>query len=213
MRRRPVDSAGDEAPLFSLDGSSGGGGGTYPTVTAPPSSAYGSSSRSSGRPQRKLQHHGSIQAFNVRETQTGSHRVADTEWEREIAGVQIIRRGSPYVLCRSLRTAHTFMHCYCCCCCISAVVYQIVGCWSHFRSEIGQSEQDKWHHGWSRILHSTFFPPRSEDNRRMPTGADFTLDFYCCSPTTWTEDQVAINISHSSLLKALGQTAVVTIQQ
>lgn len=61
MRRRPVDSGGDDAPLFSLDGSGGGGGGIYPTVSAPPSSY------SRGPPQRKIDHHGSVQAINVRE--------------------------------------------------------------------------------------------------------------------------------------------------
>lgn len=62
MRRRPVDSGGDDAPLFSLDGSGGGGGGIYPKVSAPPSSY------SRGQPpQRKIDHHGSVQAINVRE--------------------------------------------------------------------------------------------------------------------------------------------------
>lgn len=62
MRRRPAESEADYNPLYSMDGgSSSGGGGAYPTVTAPTSSY--------SRPaQRKveLQHHGSIQAFNVR---------------------------------------------------------------------------------------------------------------------------------------------------
>eukprot|EP00903_Cladosiphon_okamuranus_P019645 g18062.t1 len=59
MRRRPVDSGGDDAPLFSLDGAGGGGGGgIYPTVSAPPSSY------SRQAPHRKLQAHGSMQALN-----------------------------------------------------------------------------------------------------------------------------------------------------
>ena len=64
MRRRPVDSGGDDAPLFSLDGSGDGGRGSgiYPKVSAPPSSY----SRQQA-PQRKVDHHGSLQAINVRE--------------------------------------------------------------------------------------------------------------------------------------------------
>lgn len=84
MRRRPdIAASNDDAPLFTLDQSSGGGGTgptgglggntVYPTMLDPPSS------RSRGE-QKQMQHHGSMQARRVSALTDRVGRLAHLLW-------------------------------------------------------------------------------------------------------------------------------------